>query len=469
MTRFSNPTCECCSPTCAKTSRVTITHLHAKHGLTLLALHEFEAVRHALFIAFHYPPEASSSGVLRTLKYSRYLPEYGWRVSVITINPSAYTVCDTQLEKQIPTGVRVVRTRWINTKRHLSIRGIYPGILAVPDAWIGWWPWAVAAGRRLLRERSRRYYLLHESSFHSSSDRYASCRDAQIAVGKRLSRSMDRVSALDWNPNWPRVSRAGPASGGTCRTPQCPRSNQHDSTHLRDVLRARYPDEPQEKVVAILNGYDEADFANQAGNRAAQSNKLTVMHAGNINGEFRDPRPLLRAIRCAADKNAIDLENIRLHFVGGGEFGDSLEMRTALEDTGLAGNVEFVARVPYEEALRKLMQSDVLLLLQASEDTIGLVPAKLYEYLRSQKPVLALVWPGATSEILATTRGGWAVDPREPEVLIAAVVAIYQAWRSNTLNDHCADLDALRRFNRNALAGELAAVFANAVSVVRSA
>ena len=34
--------------------------------------------RHALFVAFHVPPEASSSGVLRTLKYIQYLDGLGW-------------------------------------------------------------------------------------------------------------------------------------------------------------------------------------------------------------------------------------------------------------------------------------------------------------------------------------------------------------------------------------------------------
>jgi hypothetical protein len=65
-------------------------------------------VRHALFVAFHFPPEASSSGVLRTTKYVRYLPERGYRVSVVTADPSAYEVTDASLELQLPAGTRVV-------------------------------------------------------------------------------------------------------------------------------------------------------------------------------------------------------------------------------------------------------------------------------------------------------------------------------------------------------------------------
>jgi glycosyltransferase involved in cell wall biosynthesis len=118
-----------------------------------------------------------------------------------------------------------------------------------------------------------------------------------------------------------------------------------------------------------------------------------------------------------------------------------------------------VGRMPYNDALRELGRADVLLLLQASDDTVGLVPAKLYEYLRSQKPVLALVFPGSTTEVLSTTDGGWAVDPRQPEALVAVIANIYQLWRSKTLETHRASLERLRRYERSALTGELAAVF----------
>ena len=101
-------------------------------------------MKHALFVAYHYPPESSSSGVLRTLKHTRYLGRLGWRVTVLTLDRSAYQVTDAKLEEQIPADVRVVRTSFVDVKRHLAIRGSYPSCLAIPDRWIGWWPWAVA-------------------------------------------------------------------------------------------------------------------------------------------------------------------------------------------------------------------------------------------------------------------------------------------------------------------------------------
>src|SRR5438034_805988 len=75
-------------------------------------------LRHALFIAFHYPPEASSSGVLRTLKYSRFLGEFGWRVSVIAPESDASDFRDPGIEDPPEPGTpngAVYRTinRWL--------------------------------------------------------------------------------------------------------------------------------------------------------------------------------------------------------------------------------------------------------------------------------------------------------------------------------------------------------------------
>jgi hypothetical protein len=98
------------------------------------------------------------------------------------------------------------------------------------------------------------------------------------------------------------------------------------------------------------------------------------------------------------------------------------------------------------------------LLLQASADTVDLVPAKLYEYLRSQKPVLALVYPGAVTDVMARTGGGWSADPRTP-ALEATLAEIVADWRDGRLGSRAASLDALRCFDRRALTAELAGVF----------
>jgi hypothetical protein len=57
-------------------------------------------------------------------------------------------------------------------------------------------------------------------------------------------------------------------------------------------------------------------------------------------------------------------------------------------------------------------QGHVFLLLQTSADTVDLVRAKLFEYLRTGRPVLAVEPDGATVEYWGTSAaGGWSIRP----------------------------------------------------------
>jgi len=107
----------------------------------------------------------------------------------------------------------------------------------------------------------------------------------------------------------------------------------------------------------------------------------------------------------------------------------------------------------------ELSRAGVLLLLQASKDTVDLVPAKLFEYLRAGRPVLAVVPDGSTAEVLRDTGGGWVVDPTDSSGLRDIIATAYQAWTSGSLDSLTANPVALEKFSRERLTGELAAQF----------
>ena len=412
-------------------------------------------LHHALFIAFHFPPEASSSGVLRTLKYVRYLEDYGWRVTVIAPKADAYSIIDQRLQEQVPRSSRVVRTSWINTKKRFALFGAYPSLVALPDQWIGWLPWAVAAGRRVLRNDPAD--VIYSTSPHATAH----------LVAFILARSSKVPWVADFRDPWfEDPPEPGAPSGRLYMSinrlleKRVMESCTHvvtSTTHLRDSLRTQYSHLCRDKITAISNGYDEADFAAVA--PASRGERFVIVHAGSINADFRDPRPLFRALRRLTDKGKLDRSRIELRFIGAGPYAESDAIRTALAEADLAQQVQFVPRIPFGEALRELEAAGLLLLLQASADTVGLVPAKLYEYLRAQRPVLAMVYPGATAEVLAITGGGWAVDPRDDAATDEAIAVAYSAWKLDRLQTYSADLHALRKFDRRALTGHLAKLF----------
>ena len=102
-------------------------------------------------IAFHYPPFSGGSGVHRTLKFTKYLPEFGWQPLVLTANRQAYSH-SANGHSEVPDGVETMRAFALDAKRHLSFRGKYLQCLALPDQWISWWPSAVVEGLSLIRK-----------------------------------------------------------------------------------------------------------------------------------------------------------------------------------------------------------------------------------------------------------------------------------------------------------------------------
>src|SRR5438132_13514328 len=110
-----------------------------------------DKMKKVLMIAFHFPPYSGGSGIHRTLKFTRYLPEFGWQPIVLTASRQAYGA-RAKDDYQIPKGVEVARAFALDTKRHLSLRGKYFQSLALPDQWVTWWPGAVALGCNLIRK-----------------------------------------------------------------------------------------------------------------------------------------------------------------------------------------------------------------------------------------------------------------------------------------------------------------------------
>ncbi len=414
-------------------------------------------MRHALFVAFHFPPEASSSGVLRTLKYVRYLDRYGWRVTVITPDVAAYTVTDPELGRQLPASCRIVRTKYLNTKRHFALRGRYPALLALPDVWAGWYPWAVAAARQVVEADP--VDLIYSTSPHATAH----------LVARSIARRSGKPWVADFRDPWFEDPPEPGAPNGLLFRSLNRRLERSvivscnavvaSTDALRDVLQQRYRDVCSNKFCTIFNGYDEADFQRIDTRSGGRGERMNIVHAGLLNPEFRDPRPLFRAIRRCADAGTIDLARVRLRLIGGGPFAESGQVRAEVARLGLGDVVQVEARMPYAQSLQELANADLLLLLQASPDTVNLVPAKLYEYLRTQRPVLALTSPGATGEVIEMTGGGWVVAPEDERRLADCLTEAYRGWTENTLRDVAADLNSLRRFDRKILTGELADLF----------
>ena len=351
-------------------------------------------VKRVLMVAFHFPPLRGSSGIQRALKFAQYLPALGWQPLVLSAHPRAYANQGPDQLAEIPPQAVVKRAFALDSARHLAWRGRYIGWTALPDRFVSWVLGAVPSGLNLVRRYRPQViwttypvasatligYLLHKltglpwiADFRDpmSDDYYP--RDPRVrAVARWIERKAVQHAALV-----------------VCTTPSAVK------TYL-----ARYPDLPRSRFAVLENGYDEENFrhAGQAAGTPAAGRPFTLIHSGIIYPSERDPVPLFRALAELKAAGAIDAG--RLHIMLRATAHDDY-VAGLLAEHGIADLVSLAPHVAYQAALAEMLAADGLLVLQASNCNHQ-IPAKLYEYLRAGRPILALT--DAAGDTAATLR-----------------------------------------------------------------
>jgi len=346
-----------------------------------------------LMVAYHFPPVGSSSGVHRTLKFSSYLPEYGWQPLVLTANPRAYdAVSDAQLNDISPDCV-VVRAAAFDAARHFSIKGRYPGFFALPDKWVSWWLGGVISGLKLVRK--------HKPQILFST--------YPIATAHLIGLTLHKLTGIPWIADFrdSMTEESYPSDKAKRKAylwierktvEHCDKALFTTPSTVK-MYAERYPHLPENKWLEIANGYDEDAFTRIKAKAILNDNfqGKTLVHSGLLYPSERDPRPFFTAIAALKKQGEISAESLRVILRGTrhDEYYAPLIKDFAIDDIVL-----LEPPVAYDDALAEMMAVDGLLLFQASNCNHQ-VPAKLYEYFRAQTPIFALTDPqGDTAHIM---------------------------------------------------------------------
>jgi glycosyltransferase involved in cell wall biosynthesis len=406
----------------------------------------------ALLIAFHFPPFGFSSGLLRTLKNVQHLPSFGWDPIVISADRKAYVSASDDQLSDIPPSVPVTRAFCLDAARHFSIGGRYPRFLAMPDRWVSWWPAAVFHGVRLVRR--------HRVQAIWSTYPIATAHLIGLAIHKLTGvpwvADMRDIMSDDGFPSDPRQWRCHQWIERRCIQNSAATICTTEGTAR--VYRSRYDSVDPSKISVIHNGYDEDDFV--AAERdwkpevTVARKPLVFVHSGVLYPSERDPLQFFEAVRRLKSAGAIRSETLKV--VLRATQHDSL-YQPVLEEMRIDDIVHLSPKLPYKEALREMMSADGLLVFQASNCNMQ-IPAKIYEYFRSGRPILALTDDlGDTAAILREVGvdsisvlddpGRIAVDLREfmQRVLDSTIPGV--------------GMEVASRYSRRAQAGELAGLF----------
>ncbi len=410
-------------------------------------------LKSVLFIVFQFPPFTGSSAVQRALRFTRYLPEHGWQPIVLTVKASAYEHANPDLLRDIPPGTVVERAFSFDAARHFGIARRYPSFLARPDRWRSWRHWAVPAALRLIRQ-------------HGIDAIWSTY---PIPTAHVIARAVQEKSGLPWVadfrdpmtlPNDP----ADPALWASYHRVELETVHHASACVFTTpgtcaLYRQRYPDVPASHMHVVENGYDEEVFATLPAAAAGDpGTPFVLLHSGAIYPLERDPSHLFAALRTLADAGAIHPGNFRLRLRA--TFHDDA-IRPLVTQAGVEALVEFAPPVPYREALSEMCAADALLVLQAREVKTQ-IPAKLYEYLRVGRPILALTDPDSDTAQVLHRAGLSAIVPLDDA---GAIVAALRRLLEARATGHVVQPDTamVQACSRRARAAELAQVLDDVV------
>lgn len=436
-------------------------------------------MKRLLIITYYWPP-TGGSGVQRWVKFSKYLPEFGWQPVVYTPENPEQLARDESLLADIPTCAEVVKTRILepyelyrrltggkkgegevnpvnaqekNWKQRLSLW--VRGNCFVPDPRIGW----VRPSVRFLKK----YLAEHPVDAVVTTGPPHSVH----LIGLGLKKALGLRWIADFRDPWTEMFYykhlgLGPAADRRHhRLEQAVLDGADAVISVSPPVAADFRAKTQTPVVLITNGFDEDDFA-EAGAPGVQffpdpengsekildtpapqrpRTKVRLVHTGLFAADG-NPLNLWDALaeRCAADPAFRERLQIRL----AGKVDAAVT--EAVRARGLGGNLVELGYLPHDETVREQRAADILLLpLRREPEYAKVLPGKIFEYLAARRPVLGIGQEdGAAAAVLRDAAAGQMFDWDKKDELLAFLDAEHP------------QTEGIEKYTRRALTAQLA-------------
>ena len=424
--------------------------------------------RRLLVLCYFYPPLAGG-GVHRVLGFTRYLPAHGWACTVVCAGEQDYWVTDPTLA--IPSGTEVIRARGgsgLSTLRRAGVAGAgkrsgrsFAGLRALsdwwlmPDSYVGWAGRAAAAARRRIALGGIDAVLstsppdsVHLAALDLMRDGrlpwVADFRDPWIALHFRTPPTpwhRARHAALERRV----LERADLVLAASRTHADALRARATQPLESRDRLRLA-------RLEHLPNGFEPETVAATTDPTAGEA--FTLAFTGTLS-QMPDAGVFLEALHDLLARRPEARRRVRARLAGPFD-ADVADRAIAL---GLTGIVEFTGPRPHAETRAIQRNAAVLMLWKPrGEGFRTMVPGKLYEYLDSARPVIAMLAEDDEAAELVRRAGGDIVPPGRREPLTAAIERRYLAWKEagSAPSEPAARPAWLADHTRERLAGRLA-------------
>ncbi|HRP01507.1 MAG TPA: glycosyltransferase family 4 protein [Candidatus Kapabacteria bacterium] len=416
--------------------------------------------RSVLFISYYYPP-MGLSGVQRTLKFSKYLPEYNWKPIILSVEPNHYFAYDDEMLNELGDDVLIYRTesknknknRTKSTYYNLYLQNIGRYLLSfvnIPDSKAKWKKQAIALGEKIIKE-------------HKIDVIYATAPPyTDFLVALELSKKFDIPFVVDYRDLWvDNKFNFFPTPYHKNRNEQLEHEILVHANRIivitrtaKETLLKRYKFLNHLDISIITHGYDKEDF-DKVGAVDKVKEKLVITHSGMFQDD-RTPKYFLKALSEAIKVKPEIKDKIEIRFVG--------LMRPShtklISKLKLEQNCKLYDYVTHSESIRHLLESDVLWLMM--KDTVR-TPGKLYEYIGAGKPILINAPIGSMRQLASESGLAFVTDPDDIKQITEEILKIYDLWKTNDLPKP--NKDFINLFNRQQLTASLAKELALACKV----
>jgi glycosyltransferase involved in cell wall biosynthesis len=438
-------------------------------------------MRRCLFLAYHFPP-LGLSGVQRTVKFVRYLPEFGWQPHVVS-GPGDASVAglpsDATLVTELPEELEVVRCGGPEPPPSMGNRARLERWLMLDPAWRRWWIDATSEAA-LAAAAEADVILASMSPFESAeaAGRLSAATGTPWLADLRDPWALDEMLVYaTWLHRRRELSRMrrglGSAAAIVMNTPEAARA-----------VREAFPELADRPVVAIPNGYDASDFAGPQPELPAEVFRIAhtgTFHTaaglrrrtrlaravlrGSIGGVDFLPRShvhLVEAVRLVLERDPSLRGRIRLAFAG--------VMTPSDRASCTVPGVEELGYLAHADSVETLRGADLLFLPMHGVSPgwrARIVPGKTYEYLAAGRPILAAVPEGDARDLLAETPLGLVCDPGDVEAM-AGIIREQIRRKDAGVAAPQTPVELLERYERRALTERLAAVLDEVVERQRT-
>jgi glycosyltransferase involved in cell wall biosynthesis len=416
-----------------------------------------------LIITYYWPP-AGGPGVQRWLKFVKYLPEFNIQPIVYVPENPTYPIIDKGLQSEVSEKAIILKKKIVepygfasflgkNKTKKIS-SGIIPnqkkqsfvektllwvrGNIFIPDARFLWVKPSVTYLKKYIQENdidtiitSGPPHSLHLIGLQLKKELtikwLADFRDPWTTIGYHKALKLSSYAEKKHKDLEKEVLNSADTIIVTSKTTK---------TEFQ-VITSR-------PIEVITNGYDIEHVEKQP-----LDNKFSLAHIGSFLSE-RNPRILWQALQELVTENETFKNDFQLKLIG----ATSQELLDTISEFELTNYVLNLGYVSHQEAVEHQRKSQVLLLIEInSDETKSIIPGKLFEYMISERPIIAIGPEGSDfAEIITSTNTGVFFTYDKKEELKAILLNYYELYQKNNLKVNAV---GLQKYFRKSLTEKL--------------